>query len=47
MRAGIKTVIIPKGNEKDLDELPEKVKRNIKIIPVIKINEVFGIAFGR
>lgn len=47
LRAGIKTVIIPKGNEKDLDELPEKVKRNIKIIPVIKINEVFGIAFGR
>ena len=28
-RAGIKTVIIPKGNVKDLDDLPKKVKREI------------------
>ncbi len=46
LRAGIKTVIIPKGNEKDLEELPQKVKDGIKIIPVSKINEVFEIAFS-
>ena len=43
---GIKTVIIPKGNEKDLAELPAVVKKDIKFIPVSHILEVFEVAFG-
>lgn len=40
LRSGIKTVLIPKENEKDLAEVPEKVKKNLKIIPVNTIEEV-------
>jgi ATP-dependent Lon protease len=43
-RAGIKRVIIPKDNEKDLVEIPSEVRRNLKFIPVKHINEVFDIA---
>ena len=43
-RVGIKTVIIPKGNEKDLEELPEVVKKEIRFIPVEKVEEVFAVA---
>jgi ATP-dependent Lon protease len=43
-RAGIKRVIIPKDNEKDLVEIPNEVRRNLKFIPVKHINEVFDIA---
>ena len=34
LRAGIKTVIIPKENVKDLEEIPNNVKEGLKIIPV-------------
>ena len=43
-RVGIKTVIIPEGNRKDLDELPEVVKKEIRFIPVKRVEEVFAIA---
>jgi ATP-dependent Lon protease len=43
-RGGIKTVIIPKQNERDLQEIPAKVKANLKIIPVQWIDEVLEIA---
>lgn len=39
-RAGIKTVLIPKDNEKDLVELPTKLKKALEIIPVGTIEEV-------
>ena len=39
-RAGIKTVIIPKENEKDIDEIPQNVRRALKIIPVQTMDEV-------
>ncbi len=39
-RAGIKTVLIPAENEKDLQDIPEKVKKDIKIIPVKTVDEV-------
>lgn len=39
-RAGIKTVIIPKDNEKDLEEIPANVKGKIKIIPVEHLDQV-------
>ncbi len=41
--AGIKTVILPKHNEKDLDELPKHVKNDIKFIFVDKIENVLNI----
>ena len=41
---GIKTVIIPKENEKDLEEIPENVKTGMKIIPVSDVKEVIKIA---
>jgi len=44
LRGGIKTVIIPKDNEKDLAEIPSNVKRGMKIIPVSRVEEVLNIA---
>ena len=43
-RAGIKLVIIPHDNERDLQEIPEKVKQNIEIKPVKWIDEVIELA---
>ncbi|MBO7698903.1 MAG: AAA family ATPase, partial [Erysipelotrichaceae bacterium] len=39
-RSGIKTIIIPKGNIKDLDEIPDEVKNDITYIPVEKVDQV-------
>ncbi len=46
LRGGIKTVIIPKDNEKDLAEIPENVKSGLKIIPVSEVGEVIKIALN-
>ena len=43
-RGGIKTVIIPKDNVKDLEEIPENAKNNLAIHAVETIDEVLGIA---
>ena len=43
-RAGIKTVIIPKLNERDLPEIPEEVKRKVTFKPVETVDEVLEIA---
>ncbi len=43
-RAGIRTVILPKHNEKDLAELPDEVKSAIRFIVVERVEEVFKIA---
>ena len=43
-RGGIKTVIIPKENERDLEEIPDNVKRNLNIHPVQWIDEVLVLA---
>ena len=43
-RSGIKTICIPKGNIKDLDEVPETVKNDIKYIPVEKVDQVINEA---
>ena len=40
LRGGIKTVIIPLENEKDLAEIPDNVKRGMKIIPMGTVDEV-------
>lgn len=47
LRGGIKTVIIPEDNEKDLTEIPENVKKGIKIIPVSDVKEVLDIALTK
>ena len=47
LRGGIKTVIIPKDNEKDLREIPDNVKKGLKIIPVSNADEVLEIALHR
>lgn len=44
-RNGIKKIIIPKQNVRDLDEIPEHVKKGIEFFPVTHINEVLDIAF--
>lgn len=47
LRGGIKTVIIPKDNEKDLSEIPDNVKQGLKIIPVSDVKEVLKIALRK
>ena len=47
LRGGIKTVLIPEENEKDLEDIPENVKTGLKIVPVSDINEVLAIALTR
>ena len=43
-RGGIKTVVIPKENERDLEEIPDNVKKDLDIHPVKWIDEVLDIA---
>jgi ATP-dependent Lon protease len=43
-RAGLSTVILPKRNEKDLDELPEEVRETMEIVLVEQIDEVLDLA---
>jgi ATP-dependent Lon protease len=47
LRGGIKTVVIPKENEKDLAEIPDNVKRGLKIVPVSTVDEVLRLALTR
>ena len=44
LRGGIKTVVIPKGNEKDLAELPEIVKKELKIVLAENVSDVLKVA---
>ena len=44
-RSGIKKIIIPKANIKDLDDVPAEVKKAIKYIPVDKVDQVIKEAF--
>ena len=43
-RAGIKQVVIPKDNDKDLVDVPSKVKEDIKITAVESVDEVLKLA---
>ena len=47
LRGGIKTVIIPQENEKDLADIPATVTKHLKIVPVKWIDEVLDIALER
>ncbi|MBR9874070.1 endopeptidase La [Vibrio sp. J1-1] len=46
-RGGIKTVLIPKDNERDLEEIPENVIADLTVIPVQWIDEVLKVALER
>jgi len=47
LRGGIKTVLIPQENEKDLAEIPDNVKEGLEIIPVSHVSEVLARALVR
>lgn len=47
LRGGIKTVMIPQDNAKDLAEIPDNVKNNMEIIPVSRVGEVLEHALVR
>jgi ATP-dependent Lon protease len=47
LRGGIKTVLIPQENEKDLREIPDNVKEGLTIIPVSHVSEVLEHALVR
>jgi ATP-dependent Lon protease len=47
LRGGLKTVLIPKENEKDLAEIPDNVKRGLTIIPVGSSDELLKHALVR
>ncbi|MGA1047048.1 MAG: S16 family serine protease, partial [Minisyncoccia bacterium] len=44
-RAGIKTIIIPKANKADLEEIPLNVKQDISFVQVEGFDDVFKVAF--
>jgi len=47
LRGGIKTVLIPEENAKDLQEIPENVKNGLEIVPVKWIDQVLEVALER
>ncbi len=46
-RNKIKQLIIPKGNVRDLDDIPEHVKKGLTFHPVTQMEEVVALAFGK
>jgi ATP-dependent Lon protease len=46
-RAGIKTILLPQQNEKDLKEVPERHRRGMKFYPVAHFDEVLKIALSK
>jgi ATP-dependent Lon protease len=45
-RAGIKTIILPKRNEKDMEEIPDDVKKYLDFKFLTRMEEVIPIAFA-
>jgi ATP-dependent Lon protease len=45
-RAGVNTVLLPKRNEKDLDDLPQEVREALKIILVERIDDALPLALS-
>ena len=43
-RAGITTIILPKDNEADMEDIPEEVRNSLTFHPVSTLDEVFAIA---
>jgi ATP-dependent Lon protease len=47
LRGGIKTVLIPEDNVKDLQDIPENVKNGLEIVPVKWIDKVLEVALEK
>ena len=47
VRAGMKTVIIPEQNRKDLEDIPKEMQKKVKIVPVKEIDEVLKLALEK
>jgi ATP-dependent Lon protease len=47
LRGGIRTVLIPEENAKDLQDIPENVKNGLEIVPVRWIDKVLEVALER
>jgi ATP-dependent Lon protease len=47
LRGGVKTVLIPRDNEKDLVEIPDNVKRGLEVIPVTTVDDVLKLALTK
>jgi ATP-dependent Lon protease len=47
LRGGLKTVLIPQENEKDLSEIPDNVKRGLSIVPVSGLDELLRHALAK
>jgi len=47
LRSGVKTVLIPQENVKDLQDIPDNVKAGLEILPVSSVDEVLGHALVR
>jgi len=45
-REGLKTVLFPKGNVKDVEEIPAEVRERLKLVPVAHFQEVAALALG-
>ncbi len=45
-RAGLKAVVLPRRNERDLEDLPDEVRKDIRFVPVDLIDEALGEALG-
>jgi ATP-dependent Lon protease len=47
LRAGIKTVVIPEENVKDLAEIGDAIKSNLEIVPASRVDDVLKVALQR
>jgi len=45
-RAGVKTVILPKGNEKNLDDIPDYIKKEMNLVLVKHVQEVLDLTLS-
>lgn len=46
-RAGIRRIILPSRNESDVEEIPEEVRKQLEIIPAVRISEVLEAALEK
>ena len=44
-RAGLKTVVLPKGNDRDLDDVPDEVRKEMRFVLAERVDDVFAAAF--
>ena len=47
LRSGIKTIIVPRENKRDVDELPEEVKKSLEILLMDSVDDAYKIVFER